>query len=601
MTDATTSPSPIIIEGVPPTSTDRLVAWWYCSIKKNPDAVSESKVEVCFRQLLDREDEYVFRHHDVGITHLGQVRLGTIWQGQKKVGQIPLSHEIFQVDFSDGAWGFSGAWDKENQDATSKKRLIPPFIYKLDDATRHPKTRLVEFHLTDNPHGLIVPCLEVFSRLYGRSQYLKRVLLAKPFDQAINELIVPDIEEAPPNTWQVTVDKHCYDGDGVFLAHLKHDPLSARRVRSIWGQTEGAQNTSGNIPAYPEIGPWFAGPAQLRVRGKWLDNEKKKFLALEILGCSDPGGAEIYFDRENTNMVTGPLKKVRGGGSWPRVKREKPTGGKDIHITHLKEPGAGEEPLEIADPFFEILGQPRLVTKIVRSKQGDREKRHTESGEPTDQYSGGEAHGSGGETAPVSIAAPQILEAKGLLRDVWDVLVRMAADKNEPIKSVTSILPDGAESPEPKMLTCPAAEFEPGMTDSKLYWHLLTLHPEQPRNILVARIKTENEILYIVEIQRRIKITEDGRQEESPTYRGMAFRLDDESGLSDWLKAMLKEVVRETGIVYKITNKCPGTAATFKHLQASKGGLKRSIMNGLSKVMADGKDNSTDDGLYPEA
>lgn len=353
--------SPIIIEGVPPTSTDRLLVWWYGSIKRNPDAPSEPKVEVCFRQFHNLNIYGDFLYHDVGITHLGQVRLGTIWQGQKKIGQLPLKKELFQVDFSDDSWYFSGAWDKE--DVNGKNRLIPPFSYKLDDMTRHPKTRLVQFHLTDNPHGLIIQSIEVFSRLYGRSQYIKRVLLTNPYTRAKDELIVPDVEESPPNTWQVTVEKHCYDGDGVFLAHLKHDPVTERRVRSIWGQTEGVQKTSGNIPAYPEIGPWFAGAAQLEVRGIWLDKEKKRFLTLEILGCSDPDGVEIYFDRENTNMVTGPLKKLKDRTSWPRIKREKPAGGNDIRITHLKEPGTGQEALEIIDPYFKILGQPRKIKK----------------------------------------------------------------------------------------------------------------------------------------------------------------------------------------------------------------------------------------------
>lgn len=167
----------------------------------------------------------------------------------------------------------------------------------------------------------------------------------------------------------------------------------------------------------------------------------------------------------------------------------------------------------------------------------------------------------------------------------------MAASEDHPIKSVTSILPDGSESTEPKMFPCPAAKIHEGMTDSKRYWHLVNLDPETSRNILVARIKTDSEIGYIMEIQRRIKITEDGKQEESPTYRGFVFRLNDENDLEDWLKTMLEELVKKMGIVHKIKTKCPGIADTFNHLHESKGGLERSVMNGLSKIM-----NVTQDG-----
>lgn len=583
----------VILEGLPDDNIRRVV-WWYCDLEKNESAQSEPKVKVCCRKFHDDNnlgDEFFY--YPAGITNLGQVPLGTIFRGHNKIGQLDkidrnnIVEEIFQLDFDDNAWEFATSWGKISE----KSWIIPPFSYSLPDRSRHLPTKIASFHFTSTPFGLIIPCLEMFSRLYGRSQYVKRILLTNPFDAAIDKLIVPDVEEALADTWQVTMDKHCYDGDGIFLAHLRHDPVTEKRVRSIWGQLEGAQDTRGTTQIFPEIGPWHDGAAQLQVKGLWLDKDKTRFLALQILRWSDPGGAEIYLDRQNTNLVTGPLKKLRDKTTWPRLVKRRPKEQKELLLRYSEEPGTGLNAREILDEPGGVLGQKRKVTKIVRTQQGDREKGTTLQQDSADQCSGGEAHGEKEDVDQATIHTPEMLESEGTLRNVWETLVSMAAAGNNPIKSIASILPDGSASIEPIMLPCPAAEIEKKMTDSKRYWHLLTLDPKQPRNILVARIETENEIGYIMEIQRRV-IIKNGKQEESPTYRGLAFRLNDEDDLKDWIKIMLVEVVKEMGIVHKITNNLLMTAKTFNHLPESKGGLKRSVMNGLSKIMTIAQDKS---------
>lgn len=106
------SVSNVPIGGLPKGGNLRLVAWWYCGVMKNPTASSEPIVEVCFRTILDDGSFGSYSYHDVGLTHLGQVRLGSIWKNQKRDGQISLTSEIFQVDFSDDGWCFAGPWDQ---------------------------------------------------------------------------------------------------------------------------------------------------------------------------------------------------------------------------------------------------------------------------------------------------------------------------------------------------------------------------------------------------------------------------------------------------------------------------------------------------------
>lgn len=574
--------NPLIIEGLPQDDSTRLVAWWYGVLKRNPPAPSEPTVQVFFRPILPDGSYGKFQYHDIGITHLGQVRLGTIWQNQKRVGEIPLEEEVFQLDFSDGAWCFAGPWDTAN--GTSWDYLVPRTAYSLSDKLLHPPTRLVQFHLTTDSRGLIVPCLELFFRLYGRSQYVKRTLLTQSFENAKDSLIVPDVEEAPPDTWQVTVEKNCVNGDAVFLAHLRHDPVTKKRVRAVSPQGEGQQGIQGNAPVFLQVGPWFTGIAQMQVRGIWLDQDQRRFLALQVIGCSDPGGAEIYLDRQNTNL-TGPLKKLKDGTTWPNLKPKPPASGKSIYLIHTEEPGSGQGALEIHDPEFHILGKKRQVISLVRSNTSVREKRTIESDEPPEKYSGGEAHGKKPGTAPASISAPQRLASDSTLSGIWKALIKLASSRGSGIISVVPISAEGfAMGAEPNMVAFPPFKDSEKLRGAVQNWPYLNPESKQPRGALLVRVVTERGVGYIMEIQRRMKTSNNGGQEEADSYRGFVFRLNDENGLRVWLNRLLVKTARVEGIVKKVVKDCPGVADTFNHVPDKKGSLENSILIGLSKI-----------------
>lgn len=582
----------VILEGLPDDNIRRVV-WWYCDLEKNESAQSEPKVKVCCRKFHDDNnlgDEFFY--YPAGITNLGQVPLGTIFRGHNKIGQLDkidrnnIVEEIFQLDFDENAWEFATSWGKISE----KSWIIPPFSYSLPDRSRHLPTKIASFHLTSTPFGLIIPCLVMFSRLYGRSQYVKRVLLTNPFDVAIDKLIVPDVEEAPPDTWQVTMDKHCYDGDGIFLAHIRHDPVTEKRVRSIWGQLEGAQDTRGTTQIFPEIGPWHDGAVQLHVKGLWLDKDKTRFLALQILRWSDPGGVEIYLDRQNTNLVTGPLKKLRDKTTWPRVVKRRPKEQKELFLRYSEEPGTGLNAREILDAPYGGLGKRRKVTKIVRNQQGDREKGSTLLRDLADQCSGGEAHGKKEDVDQATIHAPEKVESQGTLKDAWNALVNLATDSNYGIKSVASVSCDCSisNSSEPITFTFSDFNIEKGLNLRKRKW--LFLDPTRPiekrksRCMLLARVETELGIGYLLEIQRRAKISTEGLLEDTDKFKGFAFRLENDCDLTVWLPSFLDSLARAKGIFDNALEFRPKIAYAYKHVHDKQGSLKSAVLNALSKI-----------------
>ena len=575
----------VLIEGIPDVSDVKLVAWWYGGLKKNPSAPSEPKVEVCFRSILEDGSYGGYWYYDVGLTNLGQVRLGTIWHHREKIGEIPMVEETFQLNFSDDGWSSGGPWDK----STNPKALgyLITKSYPLPEVTRHPKTRVLHFHLSDNPSGLVVPCMEVFSRLYGRSQYVKRTLVTQPFNSAFDNLVVPDVEAVPSNVWQVTVDKHCVDGDGIFLAHLKHDEVTKRRVRDIWAQCEAVQDVLGSAHAFPKVPPWFQGAAQLLVKGVWLDPGKRRFLALQITGCSDPGGVEIYLDRANTN-ITGPLKKIKGGTSWPRIREVQSRSDTSIQITHIQEPSAGHVTEEVDDDGFVRLGRERKISRVQRQTTAARGQPTLVEKSPGKTVSGGAVFGDREGVAPGSIAAPEIASVDHTLMATWEALVAMVKDKKSPVLEVAAVTANGdLVTAGPVIIGFPNPKEEnSSLSDRAKFWVYLNHRAKtHVRGVMLVQVKTDFGAGYIMEVQKRPPRTDDDKLQSSGAYKYLAFSVEAaDMQPGKWINRLVLATANALGVVSKVGKECPGPFFSFKHFSDVRGGIKASILDGLKGI-----------------
>jgi hypothetical protein len=84
----------IVISDLPNTDS-RLTVMWYCGLKRNELAPSEQKIVVCFRPqgMLTK-----LQFHEVGITHIGQLKIGSIWQNQKLVDEKTYEVSILLIN-----------------------------------------------------------------------------------------------------------------------------------------------------------------------------------------------------------------------------------------------------------------------------------------------------------------------------------------------------------------------------------------------------------------------------------------------------------------------------------------------------------------------
>jgi hypothetical protein len=340
---------------------EKVMAWWYSGFYKNSKALSQPHVLVLFRKITDGmlSDEVIQKR--LPLEALGQIRIGSIWQNDRCRAETSLLSKQFTVNFSPGKWRFTSFAEAQRRHSLQPYPMEEhPLLLDKD------RNSLLEFALPDGGK-LIVPCIEFFSRCFGRSGELKRVLATYTWDgqgdTATNRLYAPLDTPEEPGRWQVRLRRRLHNGDVVFLAHAKYDPYTQFVAKGINAKLEASYDPKNKNPAFIDIGPWYEGPAELKVEGIPFNNGKS-FLALRVLGMSDPKGALVLRARENSHDAENPApdgSPEAWAGAPLRQLLKYP---EIIDLTGDVEPDADAGAIEIQDPDFEVLGDARAVINV---------------------------------------------------------------------------------------------------------------------------------------------------------------------------------------------------------------------------------------------
>lgn len=147
-----------------------LAVWWYGPIIKNTNANSVPKVAVQFRRLDDGAGKNVWLNREIALTHLGLLRIGSVWQNACCERTISYERTTLDVDFSPDGWSCVSV---EELTGRVPEALWPSNLYPLEFP--HDRGYLLDFKIAGGKN-LLVPCIEFFAQYYGRSAEVKRVL-----------------------------------------------------------------------------------------------------------------------------------------------------------------------------------------------------------------------------------------------------------------------------------------------------------------------------------------------------------------------------------------------------------------------------------------
>lgn len=563
---------------------DELIVWWYGGITKNYRAGTVPKVVVFFRKL-DKDNKLgIFVRKDIALTFLGLLRIGSIWQAGscRSEAVFPFLHEKFDVDFSQESWKFvSPAQAVQSGESNPISQIDYQLPFSFD------RNWLLDFPLKDGGN-LLIPCLEFLVRCYGRSEEVPRVLATYPWQQVQSRFYLPFDQPAIPNTWSVKLTSRVYNGDIVCLAHMLYDQYAERAAKNIYSQIETSFG-NGNPFAFIKVAPWFQGDAQVLVSGLRINNGRT-FLALRILGCSDPLEDPIQRDRENSNKADEPAERADVEKAWngtPRRVLKRPP--EIVDLTDDKEPDQGAASVEIEEPEFVVLGEQRIVIDVKRDRATTKSGTPGSGKEPG-SFASGEPHGTGRGVGHASIHARPVMESQGMLRDMWKAMGVLKKKHPDSISSVEWFTFEDKYSTEdkPKLVGLKPFEGEEVSTEIR-NWLYHDTTKKIARGILVARIMVRGKSIYITEIQRRgyTREDEDGNSTDSEeSFKGYIFILNDHAKFESWLRNLLSEIRYKKGVVQKLVGGCPGVAAAFKHSKAIRDvvSCESAVINALSKV-----------------
>jgi hypothetical protein len=564
------------------------MAWCYCGFRKNEISGHQPYIGVGFREYSNRMISSEIRLTDILLTNLGQVRIGTIWQNNKCIAEAIYPFEKFAVNFSLGSWRITSFAEASQYGFGNP---YPQEIYRL--LYEEDRNYFLEFPLQSTGGRLIIPCIEFFTRCYGRSEEVKRILSTYPWtggrESAEGRILASINEIEEEGLWKVNLGKKLLNDDVVLIAHIKYDKYSKTQAKSIYAQLESFYEQR-NRYSFIKVAPWFQGPAILGVRGIWFENNRS-FLALRVIGCSDPGGVPIELDRENTSNTELPSTNEEPGKAWAgSYYRNLEKTPEIIDLTDYNDPDHNSSGVDILDNDFVIYGKKRaVISKKYDRATGSVGKRKVDIS--ASSFSSGDPFGSMKGVGFASIHAQPVMESSGVMRDLWNAISYLRIKYPKAIQSVnTFTFKDGfINSDEPRLIALQPFGLKEKIASGVRTWPFLDIIGEKRRGLLVVRLVINEIAVYFVEIQRRskkIKTDACGIIEKEEPYQGLVFTLNNQNNFENWVKRLTRDIRLVRGIMKKLARYCPGNAASYKHVSSKKymqPGLS-TIVNALNKM-----------------
>ncbi len=524
------------------------------------------KVAVSF-QFLDKPDEPPF-HDEVSFSHLRALRVGTVWQKQRHVGEVNYeSLGPVEVDFTPGQWrllsGLSEAQAGRPAPFNGRYRASA----KTEDKER---SWLLEFSLPDN-RTLLVPCMEFLLRCYGVSEAIPRALCSMPWEDAMKQFLTSlTPERTAEEKLVIRLTDRAQDGDRAFLAHALHTELGRAATQEIARQCSAAGENEELI--FPRVKPWFDGKLPISAKGVWV-RPGKTFLALRMELRGVPKGRGIVSYKRKKEEVFRSVDEqsddlMREGSTTFAVSPEAKL---TVHVPsdeHSYGNPQIERP-EAPEPCFP-LGPKRDITTVFESEQNV----VIPPGSTNAPSVNLDAPGT--ENAP---EAHRIVLAHGTLLEMWRALQALRREHPKHLLSLQwlhatrGFLND--DIPELYALK-PFAESDEVKPDVR-NWVTRDAQSETPRGVLVMRIEAlhpktrEKKTMHVLEIERRLKRRKAGKKtfsEEAESYRGLTAVLAATTNFDKWLDKTLPMIALLTGHVVELESSQPDLLEAFKHSQS---------------------------------
>ena len=552
----------------------RCVVCWYRAVLPDSTEDVQPLVKVTVRDLDEPDSERVFRSATVPATALGQLRIGAILHDGRRIADFLLPARTLRVVFGHGC----------------TTRNLPPLRRQLRARPEwFTGVGLGGFALRLPLRGrgdLWIPSLEYFSRCYGRSQEVKRILLSCPWDLVEERLFAPAYADEPPAplTWRIrygAAASRLVRADAVFLAYVRHCRYAEACAKRLYADLDVRQpETSAEEPSrrrrgiHLDVRPWFLGPVKLKVRGLPLANGG--FLALRVDGASAPTyPVDLAIERlvaSDDGSVTDadPVDPDLKPASKPAPARRR-ISADGLPLVAAKAPAWDSPEALLLDTEFEELLPCREVRTVRVERRRGPEARGVPAPDPR-QLSGAERYGSDSDTGVALAFSPSSPASEDVLRRVWEVLQSFKVRYPACVRTVDWFTPtDGFQSSLPLGFVRFPLDG-PYSSRPALPWVRLQPRVRRPRGFAVFRVGVScgagqdgTRHLYVVEVERRPPPS------ALEKFSGLIFDLERQADsvevLRDWVDVLRYGLPPRRGVFASLVNDCPGGKAfVFPHI-----------------------------------
>lgn len=576
-----------------------VVCWYPRVLPRDPEDV-QPLVKVTVRDVHQTDVKRAFARPAVPLTALGQLRIGTLLEDGCSTHQVSLPLKTLRVVF--------GADCTTSDLRPLYRQLRPRPNWFVGVSLGGSALRLPLRGRGD----LWIPGLEYFSRCYGRSQEVKRILLEYPWDQAEERLFAPvpadeaALVPADVSRWRIrygSAASRLVPADAVFLAYVRHCLYAEARAKRLFPDLDIREPATAAEEAERRrkgivlnVAPWFLGPVRLKVRG--LPLADGGFLALRVDGSSAPTRpADLSIERlvASDDPLADPEDHADSGvDSDPTVSRRRRRVSADgLPVVGSQAPAWNAREAQLLDTDFEELA-PRSDVRTVRFERHRGPAARVVSSPQPSRLSGAEPGGSDQDTGVALAFSPSVPQTEDVLRDVWNALQFFKEHHPACVRRVDWFTPEsGFRSSLP--LGFVRFRLDGPYTARQAYpWVRLQPRVRRPRGFVVIRVGvsggsgsegTRN--LYLVEIQRRPK----GRALEK--FSGLVFALerhdDSVEALRAWVDVLRRELPPRRGVFASLLEDfedCPGDAAVFPHISLDHDRVRQEtgVRNALCKM-----------------
>lgn len=499
---------------------------------------------VWFRPLYGNGQFGKFVCQRMAAAFLGQLRIGSIWRNGVSTHELEFVEFLYTGSYMRSQW--------EDIVWVQKQRgLIPADRYPLP-YEHNDQSRLLRLHA--NGKSLLVPCMEFFTRCYARSGEVNRILLTYEAEEQDDRLMLREPIDSIPGARPIWIPPCTTDADAHFLARLRYDAEMSTKLKAFPALLDQALLASKHDVAFLAFGPWYYGPAELKVQGVDLGNGY--FLALRIVGHTLPEDYPVHALRVHKETDTeSELERF----PKPRRKVHEVPEGQTTAVTQELAADRDTDIQVIYDPGMEILNTPAAVTtETVRRDRSGRTIRTPSA--PSSRSAPGEVGGTGKDVAILQAQSEAITPSEGSVLKLWAGLVYLQETNPGLIRSVGWCTPSYTFQSPP---ATPEASFrlpilKPPKGVGEIRKTLAWLHRSglpSTRSVFVFRIQTTHFTGYLFEVQRAVRevANESGETKgKEDSYCGLVAIPKNECDLSIWLNTIFEVISWQCGIMKNV-------------------------------------------------